>query len=132
MPPLPEQSDRVRTFVCRSCGLERAASTSTGPLPSVCATCDPVRAAERDAIRVAARLRAQRQAHDAGAARALRERPQLGPPSRQTVALAVRQVADARGARATSSALLDLAAAALAWSDALQMPTNGQATKAEA
>lgn len=122
-----------RPFRCRDCGELDLALTTTGPLPSVCDSCDPEAAVRRGAARDAARA-----ARDA--ARAVsRNRAQVvtglrarvaelehvlgassrvpGGVDRLVLAQAIRAVGQARGHAATRAALLHLRDVAQAWAD---------------
>lgn len=130
-----------RTFRCRSCGHERLADTPIGPLPTVCATCDPEAAERRRVNRARANAANARRAGEVTALRArvaeLEERLEvaldaeqhdrefneaadwrrhrLGEPGRDAVGRAVRALAHAKGRAATRAALLDVCAACRAW-----------------
>lgn len=110
-----------RGFRCRECGELREAATKTGPLPSVCDVCDPERAAAREAARARATRKVTVSERD------LRRRVRLLVPEdeiadRRLVTRQVRRVAMAEGCGQTREALLDLAAAAIAWEQVLTAP----------
>lgn len=124
----------ARTFRCRDCGEERVASTSTGPLPTVCDVCDPEGAAERQRTRELARAGAARRAGElvtlrdrvaeleaalAFDAQADRASYLIREPGRLAVAQAVRRLAAAEGRQQTAERLLELAAAARGWARVL-------------
>jgi hypothetical protein len=121
-----------RTALCAGCRTEFDVDTATGPLPSMCDICDPDRAARRRTARVQGLAHARRRRDEL---KHLRERvayleqalaggrlPRLDPTrpaGRDTVAISVRRVGTAEGARQTADRLRELAAEALEWADAL-------------
>lgn len=126
----------ARTFRCRSCGQLRRADTATGPLPAVCALCDPDAAARRAAARVHGNANTERRRQEVAQLRArvleleqllafdqrAEARAALVPEPESWRALlrsCVSRLAHARGRDETRDRLLDLAAACRAWARAL-------------
>lgn len=116
-----------RPFTCRRCGQPAEADTTTGPLPSTCATCDPDTWATRQEKRAASLASARRRA---ARTRELEQRVTdledlLGTAatvtgSRLELARAVRAVGHAQGRDQTRDALLHLRNVAQAWADVLR------------
>jgi hypothetical protein len=123
------RSGRGRPFTCQRCGrrgvvLEPVSlGAAMGRLPAACETCNPqcqtwVRERQERPLREAILALDARPAPvpDPTPVEPPRGRARrFGPPGREAVARAVREVTNAAGAAGTREALLDLAAAAQAW-----------------
>lgn len=120
-----------RPFRCRTCLHERLAFTRTGPLPSVCDTCDPEAAERRQSRGESAYTRRTRELHEARDRIAELEAQlafdqqadetatRFGPPGKHSLSLAIRLVAQAQGTAQTAKALRTLAGVARAWANTL-------------
>lgn len=123
----------ARRWVCSKCSRPFETLTKTGPLPSVCDTCDPERARERELHREMNRNNARRRRETMAkqAARIVELEAQLAfrqeslkakvllVGSKAEVAAAVGRVAKATGRKDTRDALLALAGACEAWAGRL-------------
>lgn len=126
-----------RSFRCRACGELRIATTTTGPLPTTCAACDPVAAVRRSAARVKNLAAKRAQQQELARLRELFGAAERAPggADRRTLARAVRAVGAARGREETRAALLHLRDVAQVWADqigAAPAPTPPAAEEAAA
>lgn len=106
-----------RTVTCTQCERDWTTPSDTGRHPLRCPTCAPTHANKNRAEIITLRAHIEQLEADLAAATngRLRRRSEVAPASRHTLAIAVRRVGYAEGARGTAQALRELAAEALAW-----------------